>query len=104
MSVVDDVIKLYDSTGTIRETSLIVNYSEAKVKKILISAGKYKNNNSIKVLELYNLGKTVKEISTMVGISEKAVSCYLPYVKTVYNLPEKSENAKRIDKARGIKR
>ena len=104
MSVVDDVVKTYDSTGSIKETALVINLSEAKVKKILVSSGKYQNEYSIKILELHNSGKTTKEISESLKLSEKAVNGYLPYCKAIYNLPEKSENAKRIDKARGIKR
>lgn len=53
--------------------------SRIKLRKLLITSGVYETPISRKVNELYNSGKTIKEIQTITGLSAASVSGYLPY-------------------------
>ena len=63
--------------------------SSLKVQKILITADVYepvrKNTNYEKVKRLREQGKSVEEISDILGISKAAACAYLPYENGVYN-------------------
>ena len=71
-----------------------------KVRKLLITSGAYKTPLSQKVNELYQSGKTVKEIQTITGLSAASVNGYLPYKKAVYKLEDATLTAERIRKYR----
>ncbi len=43
-------------------------------------------------------GPQVKTFAEALNVSEALVNMYLPYEKTVYDLKEKSGNAKRIER------
>ena len=77
--------------------------SRIKLRKLLITSGVYETPISRKVNELYNSGKTVKEIQTITGLSAASVSGYLPYQKTIYNLEESTLVAERLRKYRNRK-
>ena len=77
--------------------------SRIKLRKLLITSGAYETPISRKVNELYNSGKTVKEIQTIMGLSAASVSGYLPYQKTIYNLEESTLVAERLRKYRNRK-
>lgn len=77
--------------------------SRIKLRKLLITAGVYETQISLKVNELYNSGKTIKEIQTITGLSAASVSGYLPYQKTIYNLEESTLVAERLRKYRNRK-
>ena len=74
--------------------------SRIKLRKLLITSGVYETPISRKVNELYNSGKTIKEIQTITGLSAASVSGYLPYQKTIYNLEESTLVAERLRKYR----
>ncbi len=74
--------------------------SRIKLRKILITSGAYETPVSRQVNELYNSGKTVKEIQSIMGLSAASVSGYLPYRKTIYNLEESTLLAERLRKFR----
>lgn len=65
-----------------------------EVRKLLISSGAYQTDISMRINELYESGKTIKEIQEIVGLSAASVSGYLPYQKTVYNLEVSTDVAK----------
>ncbi len=71
-----------------------------KIRKLLITSGAYETPMSRKVNELYNSGKTVKEIQTITELSSASVNGYLPYKKAVYNLEEATLTAERVRKYR----
>ena len=77
--------------------------SRIKLRKLLITAGVYETQISLKVNELYNSGKTIKEIQTITGLSAASISGYLPYQKTIYNLEESTLVAERLRKYRSRK-
>ena len=92
--------------------------SRTKIQKILITGGCWTTERSRAVAELYEKytmdQKTggegmppkavVKQIAEELEISTVSVNINLPYGKTVYDLEEKSSNAKRIEKHRAKKR
>lgn len=71
-----------------------------KVRKLLITSGAYKTPTSVAVNKLYQEGKTVKEIQTILGLSSASVNGYLPYNKTVYKMEEATLTAERLRKHR----
>ncbi len=77
--------------------------SRIKVRKLLITSGAYETPTSRQVSELYNNGKTVKEIQSITGLSSASISGYLPYQKTIYNLEESTLVAERLRKYRSRK-
>lgn len=80
------------------------NMSTAKIRKILITGGCWTTERSREVGELYEKYKSVAKVAKEIGTSEALVKMYLPYEKVVYDLEDKSGNAKRIDRWREKKR
>ena len=74
-----------------------------KVRKLLISSGVYQTPISQRINELYQNRKTIKEIQHITGLSAASVSGYLPYQKTLYNLEDSTDIAKRLRKYRNRK-
>ncbi len=75
-----------------------------KIRKLLITAGVYENPVSIEINRLKSEGKSVKEIQDITGLSSAAISGYLPYQKTIYNLEQQSELAERLKRYRKRKK
>ena len=57
-----------------------------KVRKLLITSGAYQTPISQQINELYSIGKIIKELQQVMGLSVASVNGYLPYQKTVYYL------------------
>ena len=88
--------------------------SRSKIQKILITGGCWSTERSREVQRLfeeYTLplekgGKglspenAIREIAAFLTISTVSVSSNLPYQKTVYDLDDKTANAKRIERHR----
>ena len=82
--------------------------SRTKVQKILITGGCWTTERSREVQEMYGKlrkkgvepKEAVKQIAEELEISTVSVNINLPYDKTVYNLEDKTSNAKRIDRWR----
>lgn len=75
-----------------------------KIRKLLITAGVYENPMSIEINRLKLEGKSVKEIRNITGLSSAAISGYLPYQKTIYNLEQQSELVERLKRYRRRKK
>lgn len=73
-----------------------IELSTAKIRKILITGGCWSTERSREVASLYDKYGSVKRVSEILKVSEALVNMYLPYEKAVYDLEEKSGNAKRI--------
>lgn len=99
------------------EENYAIKLSRTKVQKILITGGRWTTERSREVQEMYEkytMGKkggegmppkaAVKRIADELEISTVSVNINLPYEKTVYDLEEKSGNAKRIERHRAKKR
>ena len=78
----------------LKEKGIIL--STAKIRKILITGGVYTTERSREVAELFEKYKSVKLVAAELGLSTALISMYLPYGKTVYDLEEKSGNARRV--------
>lgn len=76
------------------------NLSTAKIRKILITGGCWTTERSREVADLYAKYKSVAKVAMELGLSETLVKTYLPYNKVVYDLDDKSGNAKRVERWR----
>ena len=88
--------------------------SRTKIQKILISGGRWTTERSREIWRLFDeyahqakqkvnrktISRIIRKIARELDISPVSVSINLPYQKTVYDLEEKTENARRIDEYR----
>lgn len=84
-----------------------VKLSRTKLQKILITGGCWTTERSREIQDMYEKYRlkmtskeAVKTIAKELGISTVSVHINLPYEKVVYDLEEKSSNAKRIERYR----
>lgn len=81
-----------------------IKLSTAKIRKILITGGCWTTERSREVASLYKKYKSVKAVAEELECSAALVTMYLPYEKVVYDLEDKSGNAKRVARCRERKR
>lgn len=88
-----------------------ISLSRSKIQKILITGGCWSTERSREVQRLFDVytspvssggrgmssEEAIRTIANFLGISTVSVSINLPYQKTVYDLDEKTPNAKRIE-------
>ena len=97
-----DYLRQFEPIGARDESTLAllkekgIELSTAKIRKILITGGVYTTERSREVAELFERYKSVKLVAAELGLSTALISMYLPYGKTVYDLEEKSGNARRV--------
>lgn len=72
--------------------------STAKLRKILITGGCWTTETSREIMEQYERLGSVKKVAEALEVSEALVKMYLPYERTVYDLEDKSGNARRIER------
>lgn len=77
-----------------------IKLSTAKIRKILITGGCWTTERSREVGELYEKYGSISRVAKELGLSETLVKTYLPYNKVVYDLEDKSGNAKRVERWR----
>jgi hypothetical protein len=77
-----------------------IKLSTAKIRKILITGGCWTTERSREVGELYEKYGSVARVAKELELSETLVKTYLPYKKVVYDLEEKSGNARRVERWR----
>ncbi len=77
--------------------------STAKIRKILITGGCWSTERSREIQKKYTELKNVTLVAKDLGLSTALVIMCLPYKKVVYDLEDKSGNAKRIEKWRNKK-
>lgn len=90
------VLRLWEQNPSMKDISRRLNISHGKVLKILVTAGAVETEES----KLRAQGKTVHEIAQILGKSEKAVFCRVPYEKGMYGAEYPTINALRIRKCR----
>lgn len=95
-----EVVDYYEECGSVRQTAKKFKISQQKVRKILISAGVYKNETSVKIKEMYDGGQSIESIALELKLSTKCVHSYLPYTKGEYITGTPSVNAMRIKECR----
>lgn len=91
------VAESYEETGELKLTAEEFSMSALKIRKLLITAGAYRNDISDEVNDLYAAGKSIVEIQSITGLGKSSVNGYLPYTKAIYKLEELSLNAERIN-------
>lgn len=96
----EEIVKAYRQTGSLRATASACDTQWQKVRKVLITTGDYSNDKSELIESLYAKGKTEIEIANQLNMSTSTVNSYLPYTKGHYLSDDASDNAKRIRKHR----
>ena len=93
----EKLVNALDSTSyqLIEMTAKEYGVSSMKMRKLLITAGVYKNETSGFIMELKNDGYNVNEIQQITGLSRSTVNGYLPYSKVIYKNTESSVGADR---------
>lgn len=82
------------------KSSYDIELSTAKIRKILITGGRWSTERSREIQRKYSELKSVPLVAERLGLSTALVVMNLPYEKVVYDLEDKSGNAKRIEKWR----
>lgn len=82
------------------ENEYSIKFSTAKIRKILITGGCWSTERSREVAELYEKYGSISMVAKEIGMTTELVTMYLPYKKVVYDLEEKSGNAKRIERCK----
>ena len=77
-----------------------ISLSTGKIRKILITGGLWSTATSREINEQYGKLKSIELVAEKLGVSTALVTMYLPYEKVVYDLEEKSGNAKRVQRWR----
>ena len=77
-----------------------IELSTAKIRKILITGGRWSTERSREIQKKYSELKSVPLVAERLGLSTALVVMNLPYEKVVYDLDDKSGNAKRIERWR----
>ena len=91
-----------------------ISLSRSKIQKILITGSRWSTERSREVQRLFDdhtspvseggqglsSEDAIRAIAALLGISTVSVSINLPYQKTIYDLDEKTANAKRIERWR----
>ena len=95
-ALLDEVVKLWKSEKEpeLKKVSEKMNLSQAKIRKLLITAGErdgqsyFLSSKADTILKLWREGKNVKEICAATGLSYTSVQGYLPH-QSVYGLDKK---------------
>ena len=72
-----------------------IKLSTAKIRKILITGGRWTTERSREVAALFNEFGSVDKVAAELEVTPELVTMYLPYEKVVYDLDEKSRSARR---------
>lgn len=90
-----EVLKSYKKTASLQKTADELKISYAKVRKILITLGKYETDFSLEVGKRRSMGKSISEIAAELNTSTNRVTAFLPYEKNLYTGPEPTTDAKK---------
>ena len=82
--------------GSIRDTALHFGINRNKVRKILITTGDLTSPITEEAVELRKDGKSIKEISVLLGVSVATVSTALPYEDKFDNSKEPTKHASEV--------
>ena len=96
----ENVVKIYQQTQSVLETSRITGLSTQKVRRILLTAGEWSSPRTDEVSRRLEAGQSIAEIAGALGISEKAVIAHLPYRKGQYHASAPTKNALAIRRHR----
>ena len=83
---------------TINETAAEFDITSHKVRKLLVTGGYYDTALFRNIKELKDQGMGIEEIGAELGLKPGTIRIYLPYERVIYNLPERSVNADRLQR------
>ena len=81
-----------------------IELSTSKIRKILITGGVLSTATSRIIAKLYENYGSISKVADEMKVSSALVTMYLPYERVVYDIEDKSSNAKRIDRWRERRR
>lgn len=105
-SLIDSVAKAYQRPGergaapSLNALAKQFDMTVLKIRKLLITAGVYHTELSDRVQLLASQGKCIADIQKELQLGRASVHSYLPYVKTVYKMPEQSPESLRVRRFR----
>ena len=92
---IQQVWNSYQRTNSLQKTANERGIAYSKVRKILITLGKYKTNFSEVVAKERLTGKSIQEIADELNTTTNRVTAFLPYEKSIYGDPEQTIDAKK---------
>lgn len=95
--IINTVCEAYDETKEIKATAIELDLAPLKVKKLLITAGKIKYQQTEDIRKLQATGHSVDEIVRITSLSRASINSYLPYKKIPYKEEDISSNAEWCD-------
>ena len=99
MTPSEKILEEYNECQTITGIHKITGYNWQRVAKTLSTAGIIVNDTQALILDLYEKGKTIDEISKSTGFSRSTVFSYLPRSRPAY-MENRSKNALRRERCR----
>lgn len=97
------IINLWKEYESVKGVERNCKYSRYKIIKCLTTHGYVLNETHQRILQLYEQGKTIEQISKSVGVGVRCVKTYLPRVRPEYG-QHYSPNAKNIHRWREKKK
>ena len=90
--------KIMGGKPTINETAAEFDITSHKVRKLLVTGGYYDTALFREIKERKEQGMGIEEIGAELGLKPDTIRTYLPYERVIYNLPERSVNADRLQR------
>lgn len=92
----EKILRMYESSGSIRATARELGLSHAKVRKALLTLGAYETELTHEISALWAQGLRYAEIAQELNISKSWVYANTPYEKGMYNSDTPTQNALKI--------
>ena len=99
MTPTERILEAYKECQTITGIHKITGYHWQRIAKTLSTAEIIVNSTQALILDLYEKGKTIDEISKSTGFARSTVFSYLPRSRPAY-MENRSKNALKIEKCR----
>lgn len=91
--ILSTVCEAYAETREIKATAEELDLAPLKVKKLLITAGKIRYQQTEEIQQLQIAGRSMAEIERILSLSRASINSYLPYKKIPYKEEDISSNA-----------
>ena len=95
--ILSTVCEAYDETNEIKATAAELDLAPLKVKKLLLTAGKIRYQQTEEIQQLQIAGRSMAEIERCLRLSRASINSYLPYKKIPYKEEDISSNAEWCD-------
>lgn len=84
IDIVQNVIKTWKETGSLRQTSRETGVTYQRVRRILIESGTLTTDRDRQIAELAERGKSREEIAAYLGVQPRTVDAHMPYRRSMY--------------------